>query len=525
MAKSLPPISAKVIADAEQYVAELKRADRATKTFGSQVDKELDALGRKVKRKFSLADIGTSVLSGLGLGSGFAIAEKAIDLIASRYADAAKAQLIMEESAARQLAITKEILAVGQTDEQRLDSMIAEATELYKKRQALLEQQYDTITKTDREGNEFTVSTPRARSSEDEKKLADLTAAYDKLRVSVAKLRKELQDKAVTERATEAERDQEARIRNGTAYLREREAAFDALLKKQDEHADATARANKEEEVLADRIRAMSDPLFEYKKNLEDLEKARAKLTAAEYAAAKVAIENKEKARQVSDVSSELDDFFGNIDQASRKFKDVTNGARAFETEMNQLWNSISDRAGQTFADMLLEGEMTFGNLANMVSRAVIEMVSRLAIINPILNALFGGATGVLPALFSIGGAVAGGAAGAAGAASSGGAGIIDAGAFSTTMAPVMASGGSAEAGITYRVNEDGQEFFRASVGGTIIPVGASGHLRGESQPTKVFNFTYHIPAGVTHAELLPILKAQERRTIAALRDADRRGI
>jgi len=136
---------------------------------------------------------------------------------------------------------------------------------------------------------------------------------------------------------------------------------------------------------------------------------------------------------------------------------------------------------------MLISGENAFKSLATVIGKSVIEMLARLTIINPILNTIFGlSGSSVLPTLF-------GGA---------------------------KASGGPVSAGMLYQVNESGPEYFQPNVNGTIIPnnrLAAAGVGGGDS-----YAFTYNIQAGVSRAELVPILRLHSEATIGEIRKRDR---
>ena len=160
-----------------------------------------------------------------------------------------------------------------------------------------------------------------------------------------------------------------------------------------------------------------------------------------------------------------------------------------FQKQMFEIFDSVGDRAASAFADMLISGENAFKSLTTVISKAILEMVTRLAIINPILNTLFGlSGTSVLPTLF-------------------------------TSFGGARASGGPVAAGMLYQVNENGPEFFRPNVSGTIIPNDRLG-LQGSSGDS--FSFVYNIQAGVSRAELLPILRQQSEATIGEIRKRDR---
>jgi hypothetical protein len=81
----------------------------------------------------------------------------------------------------------------------------------------------------------------------------------------------------------------------------------------------------------------------------------------------------------------------------------------AFEQSVFNTFDRVGDRASQLFADMVLTGKASFGQLADIVARSMLEVVARMAIINPLLNMMFGGFSGfqALPTFF--GGPRAGG--------------------------------------------------------------------------------------------------------------------
>jgi hypothetical protein len=84
------------------------------------------------------------------------------------------------------------------------------------------------------------------------------------------------------------------------------------------------------------------------------------------------------------------------------------------------------------------------------------------------------------------------------------------------------AGGGPVGAGTAYLVGEKGPELFVPNASGSIIPnqrISAGG---GGGGPTV--NVNYHIAAGVTRAELVPILETERKRLKAEIPDMVRRG-
>jgi hypothetical protein len=83
------------------------------------------------------------------------------------------------------------------------------------------------------------------------------------------------------------------------------------------------------------------------------------------------------------------------------------------------------------------------------------------------------------------------------------------------------AEGGPVGAGGAYVVGEKGPELFVPHSSGSIVPNGAMGSSGGGIGGVTV---TYHIAAGVSRSELVPILEQERRRLKAEIPDMVRRG-
>ena len=128
--RSLPPVSAKVIADIEQFVSEFKRAENVTRRTSATINQELSDLAKKTAKKFELGDIGKDLLKGAGLFGGLEIARTASEAIVGHFREAAEHAKSMEASAERQLDLTRKLISLRQTDDQRLDVMKKERDHL-----------------------------------------------------------------------------------------------------------------------------------------------------------------------------------------------------------------------------------------------------------------------------------------------------------------------------------------------------------------------------------------------------------
>lgn len=155
----------------------------------------------------------------------------------------------------------------------------------------------------------------------------------------------------------------------------------------------------------------------------------------------------------------------------------------AFDKEMALMWNNVSDRAGQAFADMVLTGEASFGDLVDIVARSMLEIAARMAIINPLLNMVFGGFSGF-------------------------------------TALPTFSDGGRPPTGRASLVGEEGPELFVPDAAGTIIP---NHKLASAGGGGDTFSVSYNIASGVSRQELVPVLEAHGRRVIGEMQDLQRR--
>lgn len=299
------------------------------------------------------------------------------------------------------------------------------------------------------------------------------------------------------------------RAQNEANRLKEQAAKADR------DAADAAAKLAEETEHLA-QIQAMADAagealLFENQKRnemiaegaklyeatltpLEKYEKLMAQINELEEQGA---VTGYEAARIRAGIVSDFED--GAKSAAAVRFdigeyeapEDLAKDWTVFQKQMFEIFDSVGDRAASTFADMVIDGEDAFKSLATVAAKSILEMAARLAIINPLLNMVFGlgGTASALPTIM-------------------------------TAFGGARAGGGPVNPGNGYVVGESGPEWFSPRTTGTIIP----NHIlagSGESI-TDVTNITYNIQAGVSRAELIPILKQHAEITIAEGRRRER---
>ena len=148
----------------------------------------------------------------------------------------------------------------------------------------------------------------------------------------------------------------------------------------------------------------------------------------------------------------------------------------AFEQSMFNTFDQVGDRASQLFADMVLTGKASFGQLASIVARSMLEIVARMAVINPLLNMVFG---------------------------------LTGPAAFATFFGGPRASGGQVSTGKSYLVGERGPEMFSPS---------SAGHITQNSKLGGGSSQTYYIDARGADQTGLARLEGMIRETRASIR-------
>jgi hypothetical protein len=150
----------------------------------------------------------------------------------------------------------------------------------------------------------------------------------------------------------------------------------------------------------------------------------------------------------------------------------------AFTMSMVKMFDNVGDRAAQLFGEVVTTGRASFGELAGIVAQSMLEIVARMAVINPLLNLVFGGVSGfqALPTLF---------------------------GGF-------RAMGGPVSSGKSYLVGERGPEIFTPSSAGNVIS-------NQKSMSGGKGGSTYYIDARGADQTGLARLEAMIRQTQASI--------
>lgn len=456
--RSIGELNVKITGSAQQLVQEMNKADAAVKGTVTKIDREMGQLQRSLARKFSLSDVSKDIMRGFGIGSGFAVAQQAADMMVGYWQKAAEAAKSIEESTARQLANVQALLRMRQTDGRQIEVIDSNLAQLEAKRLSLM-----AGTEEKRlVGGQMNSRWETVRVGPSQEALAEaqrISEEMSKLALDRAVLAKKVSDDA----------------------LKSAEAGYALVERIDKENADAQRRVA---EGLAKDKQAITREQIEYEQDLYQSE-----LEANEKRDKRIAEDTKQR---MADLNAAI------FDDAERALEGIRPAMKAFESEMAMMWNSVSDRAGQMFADMVMTGKASFAQLGDLISRSVVEIVARMAIINPLLNMLFGGFGGwsALPAFFGAGAAPGGGG---------------------------KAIGGPVNAGVAYTVGERGREMFIPDTAGTIIPAEQTSAMLGGGGNTYIIDARGADQGAVARIERTLMMLAGpgvvERRAVSAVTD------
>lgn len=474
--KSLPDVSAKVVANAEQFIAEFKRADNAAKRSAGEIDKEVDKLTKGLKRKFGLADFGKDLLRGFGIGSGFAVAEKAAEMIVGYYERAAKAAQEMEASTERQLKSVQELIRLHQTDDQQLATAIKEQAQLQKQLAEATKPRTSREAIYKREAGGGMIVTgfrdvPRAFTDAELKARDEITEKIKAQAVVVEQLRQK-NEKAATEAVL------------GNAKV---SASLDKLSKDYDGADEALARGaaatrewNEEMEKQAEGFREIVDPALKFTKQMEEVNflLRMGKLNAKEAADAIATLTREMEADRADRVDKALKDFFGPIDQQQ---DDLDKKAKKTAEAAKDLGWAFQS----SFEDAIIQGDK-LSDVLKGLAQDILRIAIRSAITKPLGDKL---------------------------------------GAFFSNIFH-FAGGGDPPVGRPSLVGEEGPELFVPKTAGTIIP---NHQLGGGGGSVKNFYVDMR-GASVEAVERLFAYVRQvdgsiEERAVAANIDAGRRTV
>lgn len=372
---SIGELNAKVTANAKPYIDALKELEQATRKSSGGMNKEWEQFKRKMGRTFGAADIGKSILSGLGIGSGFALAQQAMEQLSGHFKAAAEAAEDMAKSTERQLELTKQLISLRRTDAQNLDQMKRDMAELDKKRADLLKS--TTTTRTiggtirgesyRREINEVTPPSAANRKRADE-----LAVEMAELGVKIETAEKKLREAEKTGSLAQ-------QTENVKRVSRDQELLAAAIAKT----VEATDKLDERQEEEKERLLDLADANRVYLRALEKvhLQEAAGFLTAEQAGAVRRAL----TAEHYRGMAEEVEDIVAVTEKAS----------------------AAAEELGFTFSSAFEDAIVMGGNLRDVL-RGLAQDVSRILVRNTITKPMAEWLTASIGA-FAFGGAKAGG--------------------------------------------------------------------------------------------------------------------
>jgi len=456
------------------------RAVDATKQAFASVQNSLQGLVQSTKL------LSRAVLSGFGFGSVFGIVNALVGKITDRMAEVKKIEEQIQEILKRQLQTQKDLFFEKQKPTDQI--------ELLKKEGKAIQANIDLYAETaafrqvlvrPEPGAFFDEKKPRgprmitaALSPEQTLRVTQLGEELSKVQQKIDQINEGLLKSAMTD----AESARTNRIKTLNDVLKTQEDAFDAVLQAQQKlnsefrsAKDKEGAEKKSRQSIADSYESAIDPMFDYANSLKELKGLADDgiLTELEYLKAVGLVGDKFVA--LNEAQKTYVDTLGLTSEEMERLKVVM-------AEM-QMAEDAGNLIAQGFEDAILSGQ----KLSEVV-RSLGRDLLRLVFQQMVTQRLAAGITGVLQ-----------------------GKGI----------AGFMAAGGPVSAGSPYVVGEQGPELFVPHASGTIVP---NNKMSGGGASSGGVTVNYNIAAGVSRAELVPILDQERRRLKAEIPDMVRRG-
>ena len=241
------------------------------------------------------------------------------------------------------------------------------------------------------------------------------------------------------------------------------------------ESAQATSALSKANRELGKSLReSVMTPMEQYVAALEKIDSARAKNIIDEETMIRL---TGEAGAAFAAASGDVEDMASRLSLANSE----ANKTIPAMSQLAQISNDAGSMIAQGFEDAILSGQK-LGEVVRSLGRDLLRLVFSQMVTQPL-------ATGIGKALRGI---------------------------------PFMAMGGPVASGSPYVVGEKGPELFVPHASGTIVPNNKMGSSGGGGSGGVTVN--YNIAAGVSRAELAPILEQERRRLKAEIPDMVRRG-
>jgi hypothetical protein len=532
---TLPTVSAKFVADVEGMLSDLKRAENATKHASSSINDEVDHIIEHTKRQFTAAKFSHAILEGFGVGTGLGLIETTVEKWKHLFEEADENAKALGEhlkeirDRGREIAeisfktfidqlapedqVSKLKGRLGQIENQ-ISGSVAKQQELMKDLALAGSASFGTIAGSafDPLSGKYGWGTMKGVGDKIDKALTENLKEQDELtkqRLALVGEITEKEKKITEEKNKQIESDHDRRIKAGEAGMKASDKAFDELIEKQHKANEETARAREENEKLADKYRELADPAFKFNQQIAEANRlasdGKISYSQAAIAVAQLgqAIKDATDERATKAIKDTMGDYF---EVVSKDQENQAKSIHASSEEIERIVGRSADHMADAWVDALHGVQGAWGNLGDTVIREIERMVAEILIVKPLINGLGG----------LLGGTAWGGTGGwLSGVAS----------AMSGYGGP-KASGGAVDAGYTYRINENGQEFFRPDVGGSIIPVGAASRKSSGSGDTYIIDARGADQSGLARLEAMirGLNGTIERRAVSAVIAAKRGG-
>jgi hypothetical protein len=226
-----------------------------------QAGKDWENFGRRMERKFSMPDIAKHFLGGMGLGSGFAVAEKLAGAITDHFKEAAEYAKAIEESTGKQLQTLERMLHARRSDSEELDYLLKKQKELMRDSEELKKPKtvmrpkadYGLVGDIALEVEDVKI----AASDADLAKAAELAAQAQEIAAKIDEIQRK-----IAEKKKNAESD----------AAKSREDANKAEVEEREKTEAAIKRVNDALGTTAEKYREIGDPVERYKKQILEVE-------------------------------------------------------------------------------------------------------------------------------------------------------------------------------------------------------------------------------------------------------------
>ena len=459
------------------------RAVDATKQAFASAQNSLQGLVQSTKL------LSRVVLTGFGFGSVFGIVNALVSKITDRMAEVKKIEEQIQEILKRQLQTQKDLFF----EKQKPTDQLA----LLKKEAAALQANIDLYAET--AAFRQVLVRPEPGAFIDEKKPRGprmITAALSpeqKLKVTqLADELKKVEQKIVgiNEAVAKGEGEslfeniqQESRIVIETEKelgesFRKQNALLQESIELIDKKSGIQITANIEEilsnKALGKSLReSVMTPMEQYSAALERIDLLHAKKT----------IDDETMIRLTGEAGAAFAATSGDAEDMASRLSMVNEEANKTIPAMSQLAqmsNDAGDMIAQGFEDAILSGQK-LGEVVRSLGRDLVRLVFSQLVTQPLAKGIGNVLRGI----------------------------------------PFMAMGGPVSSGSPYVVGEQGPELFVPHASGTIVP---NNKMSGGGASSGGVTVNYNIAAGVSRAELVPILDQERRRLKAEIPDMVRRG-